>query len=60
MISTWAAFLRKHKDSDEYNRAAMEVTELCNLKEDKNKVFKKMSEAQTLVVVSKSAVDSAA
>ena len=57
-METWAAFLKYHKDSDEYNKASMEVVELCDLNKDKSQVFTKMTEAQPLVVVLKSAVDS--
>ena len=60
MATSWAEFLRNHKDSIDYNNAALEVAELCKPEKDKYQVFTKMTEAQLLVVVSKSAVDGAA
>ena len=57
---TWAEFFKNHKDQDEYNKGAMEITQLHKPKEDKNQMFTKFTEAQALVVVSKSALDSAA
>ena len=60
MATTWADFLKDHKDhkdQDEYNKREMEIAQLWKSKEDKIQVFKKMTEVQPLVMVSKSAVD---
>ena len=60
MVTTWEEFLKNHKDNDDYNKKALEISELCTPKGDKNQAFAKLTEAQPLVVVSKSAVDGAA
>ena len=60
MTKTWADFIKDYKDWDEYDKGAMEIAHNCKKKEDKIQVFKKMTEAQPLIVVWKSAVDGAA
>ena len=61
MISTtWAEFLKDHKENEDYNKATVEAATLIDKKTDRNVAFTKLTEAQLLVVVSKSAVGGAA
>ena len=57
MTTTWAEFLKNHKDNEEYNKVAVEVADLCKPMGDKNQAFSKLTKTQPLVVVSKRAVD---
>ena len=59
MTTTWVEFLKNHKDNEDYNKAAVEVTDLSKPR-DKNQALTKLTEAQPLVVVSKSTVNGAA
>ena len=61
MISTtWAELLKDYKENEDYNKAASEVAMLIDKKLDRLVAFTKLTDAQPLVVVSKSAVGGAA
>ena len=59
-VTTWATYLKNHKDREDYNKAAVEVAEVINQKYDKTKVFLRLVKEQLIVIAMKSGVDGVA
>ena len=56
ILTTWVEFLKDHKENEDYYKAVAEVAMMIDKKTDRLVAFTKLTEAQPLVVVSKSAV----